>query len=84
MSSTLFSERYAVVVAVLIEARRETGLTQVDLANRLGKPQSFVSKVERRERRIDPLEFHDWARALGVDPTVLFANLVARLGGSSL
>lgn len=79
MSSSLFADRYQSVVAVLVDARREAGVTQTVLARRLAKPQSYVSKVERRERRIDPIEFFDWARALGVEPTALFARLAARL-----
>jgi hypothetical protein len=42
--------------------------------------QSFVSKLERRERRIDPVEFYDWARASGIDSTALFGGLAERLG----
>lgn len=80
MPSSIFSERYSAVVEVLSAARRECGVTQVELSQRLKRPQSYISKVERRERRVDPVEFYDWARALGVDPTLLFDRLVARLG----
>lgn len=80
MSSSLFADRYAVLVAVLIEARREAGVTQVELARRMGRLQPFVSKVERRERRLDPVEFHDWAKALGADPVELFRQLTLRIG----
>ncbi len=53
---------------ILITARKEKGLTQRDLALRLSKPQSFVSKYERHERRLDVIEFVKIARAIGVDP----------------
>jgi transcriptional regulator with XRE-family HTH domain len=79
MPSSIFADRYAAVVAVLAQARREADVTQTDLANRLGRPQSYVSKVERRERRVDPVEFHDWGRALGLDPVVLFARLAKKV-----
>ena len=59
MPSSLFTDRYEGVVAVLIEARHQAGVTQAVLAGRVGKPQSYISKVERRERRIDPVEFSD-------------------------
>ena len=49
---------------LLVEARRDAGLTQVALAKKLGRPQSFVSKFERGERRLDVTEFLDVARAL--------------------
>jgi transcriptional regulator with XRE-family HTH domain len=81
MPSSIFAERYGALVAVLADARREAGVTQMELAARLERPQSYVSKIERRERRVDAIELIDWSRALGLDPKVLFANLVERLGG---
>lgn len=78
MPSPIFSERYGAVVALLAQARRDAGVTQVELARRLDRPQSYVSKVERRERRIDPVEFLDWGQALGLDPKALFDRLVER------
>jgi transcriptional regulator with XRE-family HTH domain len=57
-----------VVLRCLIEARHRAGLTQQQLANRLRKPQSFVSKVEKAERRLDVIEFLTILRAAGADP----------------
>lgn len=51
----------------LLVADREARLTQGELANFLGKPQSFVCKYERGERRIDVIEFIDIAEALEID-----------------
>jgi transcriptional regulator with XRE-family HTH domain len=82
MRSPIFSDRYAAVVTLLAELRKDAGLTQVELATRLDRPQSYVSKVERRERRIDPAEFHDWAAASGASPADAFARLAERLSGS--
>lgn len=45
--------------------RQEAGLTQQDLADRLAKPQSFVSKIESGERRLDLLELREVCEALG-------------------
>jgi len=59
---------YRQLVAALVEARKKAGLTQQELAHRLGKPQSFVAKVERRERRLDVVEFVRLSRVLGMDP----------------
>jgi len=55
------------------------GLSQRDLAERLGKPRSFVSKVENRERRLDLLEFIAVARGLGVDPGALVTEIATTL-----
>ena len=52
-------------------------MTQVDLARALDKPQPFVSLVERGERRLDVIEFCQIARALGVDPSVLFDRFLS-------
>jgi transcriptional regulator with XRE-family HTH domain len=51
-----------------IQARKSAGLTQVGLADRLRRPQSFVSKYERGERKLDVIEFCEVCRALGIDP----------------
>ncbi len=50
----------------LRNAREEKGLTQIELADRLGQTQSFVSKVERGERRLDIVELHAFCIAIGV------------------
>jgi ribosome-binding protein aMBF1 (putative translation factor) len=52
----------------LVEARKAANLTQSELSGRLKRPQSFVSKYERGERRLDIVEFGDVAKALGIDP----------------
>lgn len=53
---------------LLIEARKAADLTQAEVSKRLGQPQSFVSKYERGERRLDVIEFARVARALEIDP----------------
>ena len=52
---------------MLIAARKKKGLTQIDVANALDRPQSFVSKYERGERRLDVVEFLELSRAIGFD-----------------
>ena len=60
---------------LLVAARKEAELTQAELSSRLNRPQSFVSKYERGERRLDVVEFREVACALGVDPVQLLAKL---------
>ena len=62
------NDSYKKLRELLIDTRKSAGLTQVDLSLRLKRPQSFVSKYERGERRLDVVEFSDVAKALGVDP----------------
>jgi transcriptional regulator with XRE-family HTH domain len=76
MPGSLHDQRYAAFVQGLRKQRVQAGITQAELADRLRRPQSFVSKVERRERRLDVVEFDDWARALGVEPTLLLGMIV--------
>lgn len=60
--------RYELLQKALAEARAENNLTQSDVAERLGKPQSFVSKYENGERRLDVIEFLEVCDALSVSP----------------
>jgi len=53
---------------LLVTARKQAHLTQAELAKRLRRPQSFVSKYERGERRLDVVEFGEVVRAIGLDP----------------
>ena len=76
MTSTLHDSGYRAFVTHLVMLRKERGITQAELAARLGKPQSFVSKSERFERRIDPAEFRLIAVALGYDPAEQFSAVV--------
>jgi transcriptional regulator with XRE-family HTH domain len=66
-ATALHTPRYRRMCAQLRAWRLEAGLTQRALAAKLKRPYSFVYKTENAERRIDPLEFIDWARAAGVE-----------------
>jgi transcriptional regulator with XRE-family HTH domain len=79
MSKTVFTGHHSHLVDTLIDARKRAGLTQAELGSRLGKDQTFISLVERSQRRIDVLEFYAYARALGADPIALYAELVGKL-----
>jgi transcriptional regulator with XRE-family HTH domain len=76
MEKTIYSQQYQRLCELLIVARRKADLTQVEVAERLGKPQSFVAKYEAGERRLDVVEFIAVARALELDPKVLIDQLV--------
>lgn len=67
MSRTTFSAPYREMLRLLKSARLEARITQADLALRLGKPQSYVSKFERGERSIDLVEFLQIVRAMEAD-----------------
>ncbi|WP_308125048.1 helix-turn-helix domain-containing protein [Pseudomonas cichorii] len=65
---TIHNSRYQALRQLLLEAREAAGLTQKELATRLGRPQSFVSKTENAERRLDVIEFLEVCEGIGVDP----------------
>ncbi|PCI32445.1 MAG: transcriptional regulator [Alphaproteobacteria bacterium] len=75
MVKTIVRKDYAKIIKNLTFARESQGIRQHALAKELGKTQSFVSKYERRERRLDVMEFLDVSRALGVDPSEMTKNL---------
>jgi transcriptional regulator with XRE-family HTH domain len=66
--------------ALLRQVRMEAGLTQEGVAERLGRPQSFVSKYETGERRLDVLELREVCRVLGVPLGEFVRRLETGLG----
>ena len=66
MEKSIHSAGYAVFLKVLRETRERAGLTQVQLARKIRETQTFVSKCERGERRIDVVELRTFCRAFGV------------------
>ena len=79
---SIFTSEYGFVLERLVSARKAAGLTQSQLAQKLGKPQSFVSKIERHERRLDVVEFVVMCKALDIAPQTILADLEARLQGT--
>lgn len=79
MPKTVFTGAHRHLVEVLAEAREKAGLTQVELADRIGKNQKFISLIERSQRRVDVLEFYVLAKAMGADPVKLYAEVARRL-----
>lgn len=68
MAQSTHNRRYQVLLELLRSWRAEAGLTQTEVGERLGNTQTFVSKVERGERRLDVVEFTEWCDALNVAP----------------
>lgn len=77
-AKTLRSPEHRAFCALLVAARDRAGLTQADVADRVGKPQSFVAKYEGGERRLDVVEFLAVTRAIGVDPLRVLRALVQK------
>ena len=79
LAKSIHTETYRELVGRLAEARKASGLTPQALADRLGRPQSYVAKVEGFERRLDVVEFLAMARGIGVDPMPLISEALAQL-----
>lgn len=73
---SIYSESYRVLLNRISKARKDAGITQAELAMKLGRPQSFVSKIESGERRIDVIEFLQIATLVGFDPFSLLQGLI--------
>jgi transcriptional regulator with XRE-family HTH domain len=66
MEKSVFTHEYAIFLKQLRHARKAAGLTQVQLAERLQQTQSWVSKCERGERRLDVVELRAFCHAMGI------------------
>ena len=77
--SWVSSKAYRAAIDALINARRSCGVSQRELARRLGKHPSFVNKIEKMERRLDIVEVVAIARALEMEPLRLLSEMQAAL-----
>ncbi|EAB4410131.1 helix-turn-helix transcriptional regulator [Salmonella enterica subsp. enterica] len=65
--TSVYSDDYQSVISALKQARIRRNITQTAIATALGRPQSFIAKVENGERRLDVVEFIRLAQLLGMD-----------------
>ncbi len=72
---SVHSTEYKVLTSWLVEKRKEAGLTQKGLAEKLGIYHSLVTKAENGERRLDPLELLAYCKAMNADPCELMKIL---------
>ncbi len=77
MEKTIYTEEYAVVLRLLLDARKRSGLRQVDLAKKLRQSQSFVSKIECGDRRLDIIQLRTLCGIYGIS-LVSFAQQLER------
>lgn len=82
MRKSIYSERLREIRLLLLEKRKESGLTQSALAKKLARPQAYVSNYERGERRLDLVEFLEIAKALSFDPVKFIRRLTKLSGGT--
>ncbi|HEM7930827.1 TPA: helix-turn-helix transcriptional regulator [Citrobacter braakii] len=73
--TSVYSIEYQMVIKALREARVAGYITQEELGKALGRPQSFIAKVENGERRLDIVEFVHLCRLVGIDPVSIINKL---------
>lgn len=78
MVKTLGAERHQALIALLIQKREAAGLTQTELAEKLGEYQSFVARLESGQRRVDVIEFLALAELLGFEPEQVIREIRER------
>lgn len=83
MARSIYADAHKAVVAALIDARRSKKLRQEDLASRVERDQSYISNIERGQRRVDLVEFFELSNAIGVDPVALFSKIAADIERNS-
>lgn len=80
MVKSLHSRQYTIFRDLLTQAREDVGMTQVQVAAKLGKPQSYVSKYESGDRRLDVTEFVQIADLLSLDISGFLDQYRAKAG----
>ncbi len=83
MKQSTYSSDYAQLLAELKSARASAGMSQVQLAEALGQLQTYVSKCELGDRRLDVIELRSWVIALGGNPVTFMAGLEDRISRNS-
>lgn len=77
MAKSLADPRYRAIIQRLVALRHDAGLTQRDVAERLGEPRAYVSKIEQCQQRLDPLQLVEWLRAIDADEVAFLTETIA-------
>lgn len=75
MKKSIYTEKQQLLCDLLMKGRKKAGITQTQLAKKLGKPQSFVAKYEGGERRLDVIEFLEVAEIIDADAFAILKKL---------
>ena len=75
MEKSIYTREYSLFLELLRNTREKKGLTQIEVAEKLGQTQSFISKVERGERRLDIVELRAFCSALGISFTTFVGHI---------
>ena len=73
-ANIIYDPRYKAIISRLVQARKSAGLTQEELARKLGLQQPELSRIEKLDRQIDLIEFLDWIKATGIAEFAVIAK----------
>ena len=76
--SSIYSKEYQQIIHALKTIRIKQGITQQTLAKSLGRPQSFIAKIENGERRLDVVEFIRIAQLLAINPNHILSKIIIK------
>lgn len=76
MTKSIFTNNYQMLLKLLTAVRKKAGITQQELAKKLGKNQSYISKYENAERRLDMIEVIAIMKAMDSNPVELMNNIL--------
>ena len=76
MTKSIFTNHYQLLLQLLVTARKKSGITQQQLAKKLGKNQSYISKYENAERRLDIIEVIAISKAINFNPVELMNDML--------
>lgn len=80
LANIIFSPEYEILPAALVEQRVRAGLSQRELAKKMGRSNAHISRIERQQARIEIVEFCNYVQACGADPVRIFSDILHRLG----
>ncbi|MCE9499089.1 MAG: helix-turn-helix domain-containing protein [Leptospira sp.] len=84
MEKTIYTKQYKFLQEYLKKARKKSKLTQVEVSKKIGKPQSFLSKIESGDRRIDLVEFSELAEIYKKIPVEFYFRFLKEAADGSL
>ena len=67
MSNSLYTKEYKAIIEKLKKARRDAGLDQIDVAKKLNRTQSYISKIESGQRKVEVLQLKKFAKIYNKD-----------------
>lgn len=79
MVDSVWTKGYDAVIEAVVSMREDAGLTQRQLAERIGREQSFIGRIETRQRRVDLVEFAWIARCCGFDAEEELAKVTKKI-----